>query len=157
MYEFHFSIDDLNFGGIPRPRVFCSSFNCNRMFFGIGIFLRAWGRVTMAFELGWEQISIVKNERQLNGGAKKSLSVSSCAAKFVACRVATSGLGLLRRILQLLRDNRVIASGLCAQHHYPSGVQAFIAVGKLILPCRRRCCRFGAQCWWWAVSESDNP
>jgi hypothetical protein len=71
--------------------------------------------------------------RQLNGGAKKRLSVSLCAAKFVACRVTMRGLEPLSLILQQIGDDRVIASVCVFTITIPSKTQAYIAAGKPIL------------------------
>jgi hypothetical protein len=73
-------------------------------------FLVSLGRQQRPMSLDGSKIAGVKNVWQLNGGAKKRLSVASYAAKFVACRLAMRRPEQLNLIRRQVGDDQVIAS-----------------------------------------------
>jgi hypothetical protein len=73
-------------------------------------FLVSQGRQQWPMSLDGSKVTGMKNVWQLNGGAKKRLSVASYAAKFVACRLVMRRPEPLSLIRQQLGDDQVIAS-----------------------------------------------
>lgn len=72
----------------------------------------------------------VENVWQLNGGAKKRLSVASYAAKFVACRLAMCRPEPLSLIRQQLGNDQVIASVCVFINTIPSEPRHILQAGS---------------------------